>query len=159
MLEFYVKCVIKEPITSRYVLVLESKEGNHIVPINIGPFEAEAIYTFLKGVKPPKDMTYDFFANMLSHIDNFDIERVVIDDMDGKVYSALVEIKTGDKKIKVKCRPSDAIALGLRKQVPVYVDTRVVETSNCVSKECLNESEKEFLEAIITDQGTTYWNV
>ena len=159
MLEFYVKNVIKEPITSRYVLILESKEGNHIVPINIGPFEAEAIYTCLKGVKPPKDLTYDFFAKMLSHIDDCSIEKVVIDDMEGKLYSALVEIKTGGKTIQVKCRPSDAIALGMRKKVPVFVNKNVVENSNCVSKECLNENEKEFLEAIITDQGTTYWNV
>ncbi len=159
MLEFFVKCVIKEPITSRYVMILESKDGKHFVPINIGPFEAEAIYVHLRGVKPPKDMTYDFFANMLSQIDDFNVERIVIDDVNEQIYSAMIEIKTAGKLVQLKCRPSDAIALGLRKNAPLYVDTKVIETSNCVAKECLNETEKEFLEAIITDQGTTYWNV
>ncbi len=160
MLEVNVKCVMKEPITSRYLMLLETKDGKKIIPINIGTFEAEAIYTNLNGIKPPRPMTYDFFSGILSLIDNVEIIEVIIDDVTEDIYSAYIKLKQPDGKIsKLECRPSDAIALGLRRKAPLYVSEKVFNKTCCIEKGCICDKERQLLEEIIADQETAYWNV
>lgn len=159
MQEVIVKCVVKEPITERYVMVLESKEGKSFIPINIGAFEAEAIYTQLNGIISPKPMTYDFFAGILAVLDNVNVQKVVIDEVEGDIYSASIMLNHSGGLSTIKCRPSDAIALGLRKNTPLYVKNTVIKEACCCSKGCMCEGEKELLEEILSDQQTTYWNV
>lgn len=159
MLEVVVKCVLKEPVTSRYVMILESKEGGKIIPINIGPFEAEAIYTQLNGIKPPKPMTYDFFAGILSELNDVAVNQVVIDEVNENIYSASIKVNHAGGLSSIKCRPSDAIALGLRNNTAFFVEDEVIKAACCHSKDCMCDSERELLEEIIADQQTAYWNV
>jgi len=159
MFEVAVKCVMKEPLTSRYLLILEAKDKSFYLPINIGVFEAEAIYTALNQIKSPRPLTYDFFKGVLKVIDDVDIEKITIYDVDGHIYKAKLEFAHNSKQCHVDCRPSDAIALGLRLNAPIFVEDSIVEQKKCVSKNCLQENEKLILEQLITDQATTYWNV
>jgi bifunctional DNase/RNase len=160
MLEVTVKCVMKEPMATRYLMLLETKDGNKIIPIHIGSFEAEAIYTKLNNIQPPKPMTYDFFSDILSQLDDVSIKKIIIDDVDKDIYSAYILLQINNKESsKLFCRPSDAIALGLRQQVPLFVDKKVIEKTNCVSKDCICDRERELIEEIIADQETSYWNI
>lgn len=159
MFEVVAKCVLKEPFTSRYLLILEAKDKSFYIPINIGVFEAEAIYTALNQIQSPRPLTYDFFKGILNVIDDVNIEKITIYDVDGHVYKARLEFAHNSKHCNVDCRPSDAIALGLRLNAPIFVEDSIVEQKKCVSKNCLRENEKLILEQLITDQATTYWNV
>lgn len=159
MFEVAVKCVLKEPLTSRYLLILESKDNSFYIPINIGVFEAEAIYTAINRIKSPRPLTYDFFKGILNVIDDVNIDKITIYDVDGHIYKAKLEFAHNSEPCNVDCRPSDAIALGLRLNVPIFVEDSIVKKKKCVSKNCLEEKEKIILEQIITDQATTYWNV
>ncbi|KAA0258101.1 bifunctional nuclease family protein [Deferribacter autotrophicus] len=159
MKEASVKCVIKDPLTSRYVLILETKDGFYI-PIKIGVFEAEAIYTELNQIVPPRPMTYDFITGILSAIDDVKVEKVIIEDYEDGIFKASLYLVNGSSCKVIDCRPSDAIALSLRVKSPVYIEEVVLSKCKCFTKDCIKgETGADILEEILTDQGTTYWDV
>lgn len=159
MFEVVAKCVLKEPLTSRYLLILESKDNSFYIPINIGVFEAEAIYTALNRIESPRPLTYDFFKGVLSVMEDVSVKNITIYDVNENIYKARLDFAYNSKQCHVDCRPSDAIALGLRINAPIFVEENIVNEKKCVSKNCLRENEKIILENLITDQATTYWNV
>lgn len=81
MIETTVKCVIREPLTSRYVLLLETLCGHYLIPVNVGDFEAESIYCVLNRINTPRPMTYEFIARILDSIEDANIDRVLWTDM------------------------------------------------------------------------------
>ncbi|MGA1845857.1 bifunctional nuclease family protein [Deferribacter abyssi] len=159
MKEVSVKCVIKDPVTARYVLILETKDGFY-VPIKIGVFEAEAIYTELNQIVPPRPMTYDFITGILTAIEDVKIEKVIIEDYEDGVFKASLYLANGNNYKVIDCRPSDAIALSLRIKSPVYIKDVVLNKCKCFTRDCIKgETGVDILEEILTDQGTTRWDV
>jgi len=159
MYEVKVKCVLREPLANRYVLILESLDGSYYIPINIGVFEAEAIYTEISGIKCPRPLTYDFFSLILENINSVKVEKIVIYDNSDNIFKAKIIINNNGSCKEIDCRPSDAIALGLRVKSPIFIEDIVLKDKKCINKDCLKGTDKMILEHIITDQATTYWNV
>ncbi|MEF3255463.1 MAG: bifunctional nuclease family protein [Deferribacterales bacterium] len=156
MLQFYVKCVIKDPLISTYSVILESTDGNYLIPIPVGPFEAEAIYAHLSSLYRPRPMTYDFVNNILKGLGDVKIVGMYIDVYNKGVYEAKLAIDHSGNIIKIDCRPSDGIAVTIRADAPIYIDEDIAKKNNCVSKNCLSTMERILLEQLIMDQEMRY---
>jgi bifunctional DNase/RNase len=157
LVEVRVKCVIREPIASRYVLILETIDGGIFLPISIGVFEAEAIYVELNKIIPPRPMTFDFITGILAALNDVKIEKIVIYDVLECIYKAKLQLMHNDKLLDIECRPSDAIALGLRLNTAVYVEDKVLKNNKCICKEKLNLKEKSIIKNILIAQRSS-WN-
>jgi bifunctional DNase/RNase len=101
----------------RFVLL---SDGERKLPIVIGPYEATAITLPLDGAQPDRPLTHDLIRNILDKLD-VDIERILIDDLWGNTYYAKIILKVEDEEVEIDSRPSDAIALAVRFDAPIYV--------------------------------------
>lgn len=108
---------------SRFVLV---NDGERRLPILIGPFEAQAISLPLEGSRPDRPMTHDLIRNLLDRLDCI-VDRVVIDDLWNTIYYAKVYIKKGKEEMEIDARPSDAIALAVRFDAPIFVADGILD--------------------------------
>ncbi|SMO34494.1 bifunctional nuclease family protein [Gracilimonas mengyeensis] len=109
-----------------YALILTEAEGNNRLPIIIGSFEAQAIALELENIKPPRPMTHDLLKNFVLSFDT-EIKHVYINDLsDGTFFAQIIFQKNGEK-IELDARPSDAIALAVRFDAPIYVNKDVLD--------------------------------
>jgi uncharacterized protein len=108
---------------SPFVLVTD---GERKLPILIGPFEALAISQSLENARPDRPMTHDLLKNIIERLEG-NLDRVVIDDLWNAVYYAKLYIKTGKEEIEIDSRPSDALALAVRFDVPVFVADGILD--------------------------------
>lgn len=156
MQELIVSNVNIDPITHQPVLILEDVRGRKALPIWIGQFEATAILLELQGVKSPRPLTYDLIKNILETL-NIEVTHVVISDIKDGTFYAQICMKTRTASIEIDSRPSDAIALALRLDVPIFV-TDIVYDRAAPIDESLEDSEVEnfrvFLESIEPEDFT-----
>lgn len=158
MIETSVKCVIKEPLSSRYVLVLETLCGHYLIPLYIGAFEAESIYCIINKIKSPRPMTFDFISGIVSMLDEVNIDRVIVDRYEDGLYKASVYVNCCKEERRIDSRPSDAVSLALQMGVPVYVDDCLLQPGRCVDRTTINETDNKTLGSLIDDHGTVFWN-
>ncbi|MFQ3586535.1 MAG: bifunctional nuclease family protein [Fimbriimonadaceae bacterium] len=111
---------------SRFVLLTE---GRRRLPIVIGPFEAQAISLPLDGKTPDRPMTHDLIKNVLDRLAT-EIDRVVIDDLWNTIYYAKVFLRKGNEEMQIDARPSDAIALAVRANAPIFVAEGILEAAS-----------------------------
>ena len=107
-----------------FVLLADS-DIERLMPIYIGPFEANAIASQLLGQEFPRPLTHDLLATLIDHLDA-PLERVVIDDLSKGTYFARLILATPDGPISIDCRPSDGIALALRTRASIYASDAVI---------------------------------
>lgn len=112
--------------TSRFVIVAD--EIGRKVPIAIGGFESRAILEAMEGVRPDRPMTHDLVRNIMERL-GATLERVNIDDLWNTVYYAKLVLTTeaDDEELLIDARPSDAIALALRFQAPIYMSDAILD--------------------------------
>jgi bifunctional DNase/RNase len=110
---------------ARFVLV---SDGTRRLPILIGPFEAQAIAMVLDNERPDRPMTHDLMRNIMDRL-GATLDRVVIDDFWNTVYYAKVYLKTASEELELDSRPSDAIALAVRFDAPIYVADSILEAA------------------------------
>lgn len=110
----------------RFVLL---SDGERKVPILIGPFEAQAISLPLDGQTPDRPMTHDLLRNIIDKL-GCTLTRIVIDDLWSTTYYAKLYLKKGDDEMEIDSRPSDAIALAVRFDAPIYVADGILESNN-----------------------------
>ncbi|MHB8635476.1 MAG: bifunctional nuclease family protein [Fimbriimonadaceae bacterium] len=115
-----------EQSKSLFVLV---SDGDRKLPIIIGPFEAQAISLPLENSQPERPMTHDLIRNILDRFDAT-VERVVIDDLWNGIYYAKLYVKRGKVEFEIDARPSDAIALAVRFDAPVFVADGILEAGS-----------------------------
>ncbi len=108
------------------IIVLAEKNGNRSFPIEIGISEALAIRRRLEGKPPPRPMTHDLLANVVQSLGG-KLERIVINDLCNHTFLATLEIRQGKKLIEIDSRPSDAIALGVAFETPIFVAESVMD--------------------------------
>lgn len=160
MIEVSVKCVIKEPVTSRYVMILETYCGDYLIPVYIGEHEAETIYTNLHHIENPRPMTFDFVSSIISSLENIKPERIYITSAGKGNFSANFVIKSFESEKSIDCRPSDAVALGIKLGVPMYVSVDALgeADSRCISRSCLDSRDEEILSNLLPDHSGNFWN-
>lgn len=125
-----------------FALVLGEAHGKRRLPIIIGMFEAQAIAIEIEKIIPNRPMTHDLFKSFAQSFD-FEVEEIVISDLKEGVFFAKVVCSNGAKHIEVDARPSDAIAIGLRFNVPIYTFESVMSEAGIVLSEESEEEEED----------------
>jgi bifunctional DNase/RNase len=129
-----------------FALVLGETEGNRRLPIIIGMFEAQAIAIEIEKIIPNRPMTHDLFKSFANTF-HFHVEEIVISDLKEGVFFAKIVCTDGLKKTEIDARPSDAIAIGLRFDSPIFTYETILAEAGIVLTDQEEEEEKEKSEA------------
>lgn len=141
MVHMKVRGVALDQQMNPVVLLVDQSEAMAL-PIWIGQAEATAIAMELQGVKPPRPMTHDLLRSVLTEL-TVNVVRVVVTDVKDSTYYAEVHLANNGNSLVVDSRPSDAIALALRAEAPIFVSDKVAEQA-IVLKKPLDEEMEEF---------------
>ncbi|GJQ49649.1 hypothetical protein KsCSTR_41860 [Candidatus Kuenenia stuttgartiensis] len=127
------KIVITET-SDHQVIVLKELEGKRSFPIIIGLNEAWAIDRAVKGISTPRPLTHDLITRIIESL-NADVERVVISDLRNNTFYAKIVLRQDGNIIEIDSRPSDAVALAMQKNTPIFVASKVLEEV-CKTEDC-----------------------
>lgn len=121
-----VEGLLFDPRSGMYILLLKEIEGDGTLPIWIGKPEADSIALALGGIITPRPLTHDLIKNLLNSI-KIRITRVVVTEILDNTYYALIYLSDGRREIPVDSRPSDAVAVALRVDAPIFVEEGIME--------------------------------
>ena len=164
LIEMRVSGLAIDPLTNTPIVILKDMEEKTAVPIWIGLFEASAIATELEKVSFSRPMTHDLIHNILVSLD-VKVTKIEINDLKDNTFFANIYFLKDGNTIMVDSRPSDAIAIALRENAPIFVDEKVVEKSRkldlgdkkVMSLDKLKEENlEEFLENLSPDDFGKY---
>jgi bifunctional DNase/RNase len=130
-IEMTIKGLMIDPITNMPIVILRDKEGQRVLPIWVGAFEANAIALQIENVTTPRPMTHDLLRNVIHDL-KADIQKIVVSDLKENTFYALIYLVVNGEPVAVDARPSDAIALALRASAPIYVEDRVIDNARTV---------------------------
>lgn len=128
--------------TGSFALVLGEESGNRRLPIIIGMFEAQAIAIEIEKISPNRPMTHDLFKSF-SEVFHFTIEEIIISELKEGVFYAKIVCTDSKKAYEIDARPSDAIAIGLRFNVPIYTFETIMSEAGIVLSEMDEDEGKE----------------
>ncbi len=131
MIEMKVKGLTLDPLTNMPIVILRDLEGKKALPIWVGIFEANAIALEMEQVATPRPMTHDLIKNILTGIDA-KVNRVVVNDLKENTFYAVISLTLDGSEIIIDSRPSDAIALALRVNAPIFVAEKVMEEAKSI---------------------------
>jgi bifunctional DNase/RNase len=126
MVQMEVVGVAPEPNSNKPLVWLKDKGQKVFLPISIGNFEATAIYMELYDEPPPRPICYDLVKTVLGQV-NAKVEQVLISDLKDDTFYAEITLRSGDEVFSVDSRPSDAIALALRLEAPIFAAESVLK--------------------------------
>ncbi|MEE9304629.1 MAG: bifunctional nuclease family protein [bacterium] len=153
MLEMKVKGLTLDPLTNMPIVILKDLEEERALPIWVGIFEANAIALEMESVPTPRPMTHDLIKNILEGI-QAEVSRIVINDLQDNTFYAAIFLSLNGTEVTIDSRPSDAIALALRVDAPIFVAKKVLDEARSIDltdpefKEDDKEQWKEWLENI-----------
>jgi bifunctional DNase/RNase len=127
-IEVRIRGLMMDPATNMPIVVLKDIASETVMPIWVGIFEANAIAIEIEKVAAPRPMTHDLTRNLIRHL-NAQLERVVITEIRDETFFAVLWIRQEGEAVTVDARPSDAIALALRADCPIYVAEEVMQTA------------------------------
>ena len=127
-----IKGLMLDPVSNSPIVVLKDNEEKFFLPIWVGIFEANAIALQLENVTTPRPMTHDLLRNMIAELDGR-VSRVVINDLRESTFFAQIRVITGQRTLELDARPSDAIALALRTEAPIFVAQNVLDQAQTIS--------------------------
>ena len=131
--------VVLIPQLGQYLITLEEIDGIRLIPIWVGPAEGMAIGAKLEGQQFPRPLTHDLMANILNNM-NVKTKKVTVTELKNSTFYAIITFSHNNKKIEMDSRPSDAIALAVRTNSPIFVDDAVFKKCPVIQKPI---SEKE----------------
>jgi len=126
--EVRIRGLMLDPATNMPIVVLKDVGSDAVMPIWVGIFEANAIAIEIEKMAAPRPMTHDLTRNLMQHL-NGELERIVITEIKDDTFYAVLWLKQGGERIAVDARPSDAIALALRSDCPIYVAEHVMASA------------------------------
>jgi len=118
--------VFVDPNTDTQIVVLRDERNSEVLPIWVGTAEGTSIRLALEKIIPPRPMSHDLICSFASHL-GFTLDKVVITEVKNNTYFSTVFLSKGDVNKSVDSRPSDAIALAVRSNCPIYVTPEVLE--------------------------------
>ncbi len=156
--EMKIRGLMMDPQTNMPIVVLKDSSGDSVLPIWVGIYEANAIALEIEKVTTPRPMTHDLIKVLLMGLDT-SIRKVVVSELKDDTFYAMIWLERDGKLISVDSRPSDALALALRHDCPIYVEERVLQTSktsSAVSEKVNNEELRKWLENLGEDDLGRY---
>jgi hypothetical protein len=122
------------PPSSMPLLLLKERDGDRVLPVGIGPLEAQAIAIRLQGVQPPRPMTHDVFIEVIASLGGH-LRRVELTDLAENTFHARLLLEQAGQKQSIDIRPSDAVALAVRTETPIYVTDAVLDRAGIVPQQ------------------------
>ncbi len=126
--EMKIRTLMMDPVTQMPIVILRDMSGETILPIWVGPYEANAIALEIEKVSTARPMTHDLIKTLLSGLDTH-VKKVVVNELKDETFYALIWLEKDGQTISVDSRPSDALALALRTDCPIFVDDSVLKNS------------------------------
>jgi uncharacterized protein len=146
--EMKIRGLMMDPMTNMPIVVLKDLSGDSVLPIWVGIYEANAIALEIEKVTTPRPMTHDLIKVVLMGLDT-SIRKVVVNELKDDTFYAMIWLERDGRLISVDSRPSDALALALRHDCPIYVEEKVLQSSRSsatVSEKVNNEELRKWLE-------------
>ncbi len=150
LIEMKVKFLTFDSTSNGFVVLLMDLPSKIGLPIWIGPFEANAIAMKLKKQDSHRPMTHDLIRSILGTLES-KVIRIVVNDLKDNTYYALIYLHRKGKEIVIDSRPSDAIAIALSVDAPIYVSDQVIEKAKTIDMEKGGDQLKEWLENLNPD--------
>ena len=147
-IEMKIRGLMMDPSTNMPIVILKDTNGNYVLPIWVGVYEANAIALEIEKVSTPRPMTHDLIKNLLLGL-NTAVHKVVVNDLREDTFYALIWLEQDGQTISIDSRPSDALALALRLDCPIYVEESVLKTSkvsSSASEKVSSEEMRKWLE-------------
>ncbi len=159
MQEMVIYGVSFDMVGKQPIVLLKTSEGNKFLPIWIGHPEAAAILMKLQGAATPRPMTHDLVTDMLSHLEAR-VTRIAVTELRDNTFYAMITLQVNGGEIEIDSRPSDAIALAVRADAPIFAADAVIEESAIefehedVDEDAIVEEFRKFLEDVSPEDFT-----
>jgi len=131
LIKMSVRGIALDPITNMPIVILKDLEERRALPIWVGIFEANAIALELEKIATPRPMTHDLIKNILDGL-GVGVRQIVINDLKDNTFYAIIELTYNGNLVTIDSRPSDAIALALRVNAPIYVTEKVITKAKSI---------------------------
>ena len=157
MQEMHIYVVSFDIVGKQPIVLLKTADGNKFLPIWIGHSEAAAILMKLQGAETPRPMTHDLVSAMLAQLEAR-VLRITVTELRDNTFYASITIQQDGTEIEIDSRPSDAIALAVRAEAPIFADDRVIEESAIefegeeVNEEEIVDEFRKFLDHVTPDE-------
>jgi bifunctional DNase/RNase len=153
LVEMSIKGLMMDPVTNVPIVLLRDTDNQRVLPIWVGPMEANAIALQIENAAPPRPMTHDLLRNLLEQL-GATLSRVIIADLRDSTFYAYLELNRGGEVLFLDARPSDALALSLRTKSPIFVNATVLDQARSVevsSDQADRERLQRWLESLDPD--------
>ena len=147
-IEMKIRGLMMDPVTNVPIVILKGLDGNTLLPIWVGVYEANAIALEIEKISTPRPMTHDLIKNVLNGL-NCSVHKVVVNQLKEDTFYAVIWLERDGKLVCIDSRPSDALALALRTDSPIFVDEEVINSSKAASsrqEKVTDEELKRWLE-------------
>jgi bifunctional DNase/RNase len=153
--EVKIRGLMMDPVTNMPIVILKDVNGSAVLPIWVGIYEANAIALEIEKVATPRPMTHDLLKNLLVGL-NAQVSKVVVSDLREDTFYALIWLEKDGEVFSIDSRPSDALALALRVDCPIYVEEEVLKNSKvtgAAADQATSEELRKWLENL-NDEDT-----
>jgi bifunctional DNase/RNase len=149
-IEMRIRGLVMDPVTNMPIVILKDINGSSVLPIWVGIYEANAIALEIEKVTTPRPMTHDLLKNLLLGLETR-VQKVVVSELKEDTFYALIWLERDGQVMSIDSRPSDALALALRMDCPIYVEEEVLKNSKVAggaSEKASNEELRKWLEGL-----------
>lgn len=156
--EMKIRGLMMDPVTNMPIVILKDAGSDTVLPIWVGMFEANAIALEIEKVTTPRPMTHDLLKNLLVGLEAT-VQKVVVTELREDTFFAVIWLDRSGEIISVDSRPSDALALALRMDCPIYVEDEVLKTSKLattVNDRVTSDELRKYLENLGEDDLGRY---
>lgn len=151
--EMKIRGLMMDPVTNMPIVILKDAGSDTVLPIWVGMFEANAIALEIEKVTTPRPMTHDLLKNLLIGLEAT-VQKIVVTELREDTFFAVIWLDRSGEAISIDSRPSDALALALRMDCPIYVEEEVLKTSKLattVNDRVTSEELRKYLENLGED--------
>jgi len=148
--EMKIRGLMMDPVTNMPIVILKDVNGDSVLPIWVGIYEANAIALEIEKVSTPRPMTHDLIKNLLTGLDTR-VHKVVVNELREDTFYAVIWLERDGHIVSVDSRPSDALAIALRLDCPIFVEDEVLKTSKqaaAVSDRVSSEELRKWLDGL-----------
>jgi len=156
--EMRIRGLMMDPVTNMPIVILKDVNGNAVLPIWVGVYEANAIALEIEKVATPRPMTHDLIRTLLMGLEA-GVRKVVVSELKDDTFYAVIWLEKNGQLISVDSRPSDALAVALRVDCPIYVEDAVLNSSKAatsVSSKINNDELRKWLEGLSDEDMGRY---
>lgn len=157
-IEMKIRGLMMDPVTNMPIVILKDVSGNSVLPIWVGVYEANAIALEIEKVATPRPMTHDLIKNLLTGL-NTSVRKVVVSDLREDTFYAVIWLEQDGQTISIDSRPSDALAVALRLDCPIFVEEDVLKSSKVstsTAEKATSEELRKWLENLNDDDMGRY---